>query len=144
MKKHIIPSTLIALCLCLQGCAGIDIKQYETPANARIGTALICTNVINFAVAPADRADIARDLYAAASVFNQFSAGHVPTPAELQAAIQLVTPNHADEWITLTTNICGIWSAIYPSIQGNGALAMQYLQAIAAGCQDAASSFLPH
>jgi hypothetical protein len=130
--------------LALVSCAGINIKQYETPANARIATSLICTNVINFAIAPADRADVARDLYAAASVFNQFSAGHIPTPEELRAAIQLVTPNHADEWITLTTNICGIWSAIYPSIQGNSALALQYLQSISMGCQDAASSFLPH
>lgn len=131
--------------LCLVSCAGINIKQYETPANARTATALICTNVINFAIAPAaDRADVARDLYAAASVFNQFSAGHIPTPEELQAAIQLVTPNHADEWITLTTNICGIWAAIYPSISGNSTLALQYLQAIATGCQDGARSFLPH
>lgn len=129
--------------LALVSCAGINVKQYETPSNARTATALICTNVINFAIAPADRADVARDLYAAASVFNQFSAGHIPTPEELRAAIQLVTPTHADEWITLTTNICGIWAAIYPSITGNSTLALQYLQAIAAGCQDTASSFLP-
>lgn len=138
----IILSLLTALVLV--SCAGINIKQYETPANARIGTALVCSNVINFAVAPSDRADVARDLYAAASVFNQFSAGHIPTPAELQAAIKLVTPAHADEWVALTANICGIWAAIYPNIQGNSALALAYLQAIAAGCQDSASSFLPH
>lgn len=130
--------------LALVSCAGINIKQYETPANARIGTALICSNVINFAVAPADRADVARDLYAAASVFNQFSAGHIPTAAELQSAIKLVTPAHAEEWTVLTTNICGIWSAIYPSVQGNSKLALDYLQAIAAGCQDSAGAFLPH
>lgn len=119
------------------------VKQYSTPANARIGTALICTNVINLTVDVADRPDVARDLYAVATVFHQFTGGHIPTPAELQAAIKLVTPKNANEWATLTQNIAAIWSAIYPQVQGNPRLALDYLEAISAGCSDSASAFLP-
>lgn len=141
-RRNILLASILCLCLGFSSCA--TVQQYETPANARIATSLICTNVINFAVEPADRADVAADLYAVATVFNQFSAGHVPTPAELQAAMQLVAPKHADEWVTLTTDISAIWAAVYPNVHGNSHLALEYLAAISLGCQDAASAFLPH
>lgn len=142
MKKLIAQFSLLITCamLTMGGCA--TVKEYATPDNARTASALVCSNTIQFAVTEPDRIETANYVYAVAHAVRSLSGGKVPTPAELTAAIRVFTPN-GGKWVTLGTNISSIYGALYPRIQGDPKLALQYLEAIAAGCEDAASSFLP-
>lgn len=129
---------LLILALC--GCA--TVNDYATPSSVRTATALACSNTIMFGVAEADRIEAAQYVFAVARAIRSLAGGNVPTAAELKAAIHAFTPADG-KWTILATNIASIYAAIYPRIQGNGALALEYLEAVAAGCEDAASAFLP-
>lgn len=131
---------LIGFSLSFTGCA--TIKEVSTPANARTATTLVCSNAIMFGVQEADRIDAANHVYAVAHAVRTLSGGKVPTQAELKAVIDLFTPND-QRWLNLATNVSSIWGAFWPRLHGNPALALQYLEAIAGGAEDAAFSFLP-
>ena len=122
------------------GCA--TVSEYATPANARTATALVCSNAIQFGVTTADQAETANYVYAVAHAVRSLSGGKVPTQAEMKAAIDSFTPD-GGKYVTLATNISSIYGAFYPRIAGNSKVALTYLEAIAAGCEDAATSFLP-
>lgn len=141
MKTILKLSTFITCAVLLMGgCA--TVEELATPENARTATTLLCVNAIQFSVEEGDRIEAANYVYAVAHAVRTLSGGKVPTQAELKAAIDLFTPD-GTKWVTLATNISSIWGAIYPRISGNPAVALQYLEAIAGGCEDAAASFLP-
>lgn len=131
--------SIILACAMLAGCA--TLKENATPANARIATTLVCQNAINYAVNTDDQVETANYIFAVAHAVRTLSGGKVPTPAELKAAIDVFTPN-GQKWVNLAMNISSIYGAFYPQIVGNSALALEYLEAVAAGCEDAASSFI--
>lgn len=138
MKTIALP--LIACLLFATGCA--TVREYSTPANIRTATTLVCVNAINFAVNEEDRTATVNYIYGVAHAVRTLSGGKVPTQAELKRVIDLFTPD-GGKWVTLATNISSVWGAIYPRVQGNSALALQYLEAIAGGCEDAAKAFVP-
>lgn len=126
--------------LSLSGCA--TIQEHATPVNARIATALVCTNAIQYAVTLEDREKTAAYIYAVAHAIRTLSGGKVPTQLEVKQAIDVFTPD-GGKWVTLATNISSIWGAFYPKVAGNPALALAYLENIAAGAEDSASAFMP-
>jgi hypothetical protein len=140
MKKLAVLCPLIAV-LWLQGCATQDIKTYATPANVRIATALVCSNTLNFAVKDSDRALIANYIYSVAHGIRTLATGKVPSPDELKATVSLFSPG-AGKWATLGTSISSIYGGIFAQVKGNPKLVLEYLEAIAAGCEDAASPYL--
>jgi hypothetical protein len=141
MKKILAPLVVCLSAFFLMG--GCEtLKSYATPENARSAAALVCSNTITFAASDADRVETANYVYAVAHAVRTLSGGKVPTPAELRAAIQVFTPK-ADKWVQLQSGISIIYGGLYSKLNGNPRLAAQYLEAIAAGCEDAASSFLP-
>lgn len=117
------------------------LKDYATPANARIAASLVCTNTLTFAVNSEDQAEVANYIYSVAQAVRTLSGGKVPTRDELQRTINLFTPG-AGKWATLSTNIAGIYGGVFIQIKGDPKLALEYLEALAAGCEDAAQPFL--
>lgn len=143
MKTKIIQliASLTCALMLMGGCSTTGLQQYATPANAQIASTMLCANTLMLAVSDAERANAANYLYSVAAAVRSLSGGKVPTADELSAAIKLFTPN-GSKWVLLATNLTSIWGAIYPKLQGNSKLALQYLEAIASGAEDAARPFL--
>jgi hypothetical protein len=142
MKTLLKLSTIIVTALLMQGGCS-TVQQYATPSNAQTATALICSGILASAVNPADRVGIANEIYSVAHAVRTLSGGHVPTQAEMQATIANFTPNGA-KWSNIGTAIAGVWGGVYPQVQGNPKLALQYLEAIATGAEDAAAAYAVH
>jgi hypothetical protein len=138
MTKFIQFIAVIAACLFLQGCS--TTGTYATPGNAEIASALVTQNALIF-VADNKRCNAAAYAYTVATAVRSLSGGTVPTPSVLAATIELFVP--ADpKWTVLATNLSGIYGALYPQIVGNPALALKYLEAIAAGVEHGAQPYL--
>ena len=119
-----------------------DFKTYVTPANVRIATALICSNTLSFAVKDTDRVEVANYVYSVAHGIRTLTTGQVPTPAEVQATVLLFSPKTSTaKWDTLGTSISSVYGGVFAQIQGNGKLAIDFLNAIASGAEDAAHPF---
>lgn len=131
---------IVCASLTIGGCA--TVREYTTPENARTAAALLCANTLRLALTPEDRVQTANYIYATAHAVRTLSGGNVPTPAEFEAAIRVFTPN-ASKWTELANNLAAIYGALYPRIKGNSKVALDYLEAVAAGCEDAALSFMP-
>lgn len=138
--KHIL--TVITLTeFALTGCE--TLKTVATPSNARIATAIACSNTLNFAVSNADRVEVANYIYGIAHGIRTLSGGKVPTPDELKQTVNLFTPN-ASRWVYLGTSISSVYGGIYAQVKGNPKVALDYLEAIAAGCEDAVEAYRTH
>lgn len=145
MKSIRILSLICAALLFQGGCATTNVQSYLTPANARIAAAITCTGTLTVAVRPTDRPEVAAYIYAVAQGIRSLAGGTVPTPEQLNATIALFTHNaDAGQWTILATSLQGIYSGLFSQVQGNPKLAAQYLEAIAAGAEDAAAPFLVH
>jgi hypothetical protein len=129
--------------VCLTGCKTTDVQNYATPANARTAAALICTGTLTVAVKQQDRAEVAAYIYAVAQGVRSLAGGSVPSPDQLRDTVSMFTHNaSAGQWTILATSIQGIYTGLYAQLRGNPKLAADYLEAIAAGCEDAAAPFL--
>lgn len=129
--------------LTMGGCA-TGYLQYATPENARSAAAIVCSNTIRMAVTPAEQVDTAKDVYACAHGVRTLAGGKIPTQQELRDTLKLFVGDNAnaEKWLVFREGIAIIYGGIYAKLNGNGVLAAQYLEAIAAGCEDAASGFL--
>ena len=139
--KYII-SILSGASLVFSGCKDFDVKSIATPANTRIATAIVCSNTLNFAVNEKDRTEVANYIYSVAHGVRTLTAGRVPSPEELKATIELFTPD-ASRWVFLGTSISSVYGGIHSQIKGDPKLALEYLEAIASGCEDAAAAYRP-
>ena len=131
---------LSILCVILTGCA--TFQSIATPGNVRIAAALVCANTLNFAVSDADRVEVANYLYAVAHGIRTLSGGKVPTPDELKATVSQFTAK-SGRWVSLGVSISQVYGGIFAQIKGNPKIALDYLEALAAGCEDAAEPYLP-
>lgn len=138
-------STICAAMLFQGGCATTDVQSYATPANARISAAILCTGTLTVAVKQDDRPMVAAYIYAVAQGVRSLAGGTVPSPDQLRSTVALFTHNaDVGQWTVLATSIQGIYTGLYAQLKGNPKLAADYLEAIAAGCEDAAAPFLVH
>lgn len=138
MKFIIAP--LLAVLILFQGCS--TLQNYNTPTAAGTAAALVTANALVF-VSDANRAQVANYVYGIAQGVRTLSGGQVPTVAEFQAMVAAFTKNAPDaKWATLGTSLAAIWGGIYPNVQGNPKVALQYLEAIAEGCETAAKPYL--
>lgn len=123
------------------GCATTDVQGILTPANAHIAASLVCSNTLAFAVSDADRVATANYIYAVAHGVRTLSGGKVPTPAELKQTVDLFSPD-AGKYVQLASGLQIIYGGLYSRITGNPKLALAYLEAIAAGCEEAAAAWV--
>jgi len=135
------------LVFALAGCTTTgtqSFQTYATPANVRIATAIVCSSTLTLAVKPDDRTKIANYIYSIAHVVRSLTTGQVPTPTELQNAVNVIKPGVNDQqWAVLAQSIGAIYGGVFVQIKGDPKLVIDYLNAIAYGCEDAATAFLP-
>lgn len=103
----------------------------------RPAAALVCSSVLNLAVSDSDRVEKANYIYAVAKAVNSLAGGQVPTKDQLESTIKLWAPDKA-HWASLANSIASVYGGVYSQVKGNPKLALEVLEAIAAGCEDAA------
>lgn len=138
--KHILS---LLLCICLVGCVTTPRQTLEDSLPFIPGaTSLASGIVIKFALTnAAEQREVADSMYAVAHGVRSLMNGTVPSTTELRATITQFAPSAA-HWADLSTSLGSIYSGFYGKIDGDPKLAMQVLEAIARGCELAASQII--
>jgi len=103
---------------------------------------LACTVVLDQALSPADRVEKAKMINHVASIVEGLTVGTAPTPDQLQKALNDYLPSEKTHWVNYITVIKDIYAQQFARIDGNTALAIKVLNAIASGCKDATASYV--
>ena len=103
---------------------------------------LACTIVLDQATSGNDRIEKAKMINNVASIVEGLTLGNAPTPAELQKALNDYLPSEKTHWANYVTVIKDLYAQQFARLDGNGALAVKVLNAIASGCKDATASYV--
>jgi len=103
---------------------------------------LACTVVLEQAVSPEDRVEKAKMINHVAAVVETLTVGKTPTPDQLQKALADHLPAEKTHWAKYVVVIKDIYAAQFAQLDGNAALAIKVLNAIAAGCKDATEQYV--
>ena len=103
---------------------------------------LACTVVLDQAVSGDDRVEKAKMINHVAAIVEGLTAGTAPTPLELQKALNDYLPQEKTHWVNYVSVIKDIYAQQFARIDGNTALAIKVLNAIASGCKDATASYV--
>ena len=102
---------------------------------------LACTAVLEAAVSPADRAEKAKMIHDVANVVRSLSKGNVPTTEELDKAVANFLPEKT-HWTNFASSLTDVYQNLFRQINGDPALALKVLNAIADGCVSATEGYL--
>jgi len=103
---------------------------------------LACTVVLEQALSPEDRIDKAKMINHVATVVESFTVGQTPTPDQLQKALTDYLPAEKTHWAKYIVAVKDIYAAQFAKLNGDAALAVKVLNAIAAGCKDATAEYV--
>jgi hypothetical protein len=103
---------------------------------------LACTVVLDQALSANDRVEKAKMINHVASIVEGLTLGNAPTPAELQKALNDYLPSEKTHWVNYVSVIKDIYAQQFARLDGNTALAIKVLNAIASGCKDATASYV--
>ena len=103
---------------------------------------LACTVVLDQAVSGNDRIEKAKMINHVAAIVEGLTAGNTPTPAELQKALNDYLPSEKTHWVNYVSVIKDIYAQQFARLDGNTALTIKVLNAIASGCKDATASYV--
>ena len=103
---------------------------------------LACTVVLEQALSPEDRVEKAKMINNVATVVESLTVGQTPTPDQLQKALTDYLPVGKTHWAKYVVVIKDIYAAQFAQLDGNAALAIKVLNAIAAGCKDATEQYV--
>jgi len=103
---------------------------------------LACTVVLEQALSPEDRVEKAKMINNVATVVESLTVGQTPTPDQLQKALTDYLPVSKTHWAKYVVVIKDIYAAQFAQLDGNAALAIKVLNAIAAGCKDATEQYV--
>jgi len=103
---------------------------------------LACTVVLDQALSPADRVEKAKMINHVATIVEGLTVGTAPTPAQLQKALSDYLPEEKTHWVNYISVIKDIYAQQFATLDGNTALAIKVLNAIASGCKDATASYV--
>lgn len=134
-------SALIACAfLSIGGCATTG-QNYATPENAHTATMLLSGGILSVLKEP-DRGRLACQFYAGAVGVRAFAEGgdHVPTPAELKAAILTFFPNSA-QGPAIAETVRVIWQGALPYIGNDVKKGLVWAEAIATGFEITAKPY---
>ncbi len=114
-----------------------DSIPYLEPA-----VAIACGSALQFAVTDADRKEIANEIDGIAKAVRTLSTGVAPTVDQLKSVIDLWAPKQ-DKYAELSIALGALYAGVYPQLikNPNPQLALQVLEAIAKGCEDAAAPY---
>ena len=105
-------------------------------------TILICTVVLEQALSVEDRKEKAKMINHAATIVESLTVGSTPTPDQLQKALTDYLPAEKTHWAKYVTAVKDIYAAQFAKLNGDAALAVKVLNAIAAGCKDATAEYV--
>lgn len=103
---------------------------------------LACTVVLEQALSPEDRAEKAKMINHVAVVVESLTVGQTPTPDQLQKALTDYLPAEKTHWAKYVVALKDIYAAQFAKLNGDAALAVKVLNAIAAGCKDATEEYV--
>ena len=102
---------------------------------------LACTAVLEAAVSPQDRAEKAKMIHDVANVVRSLSKGNVPTVQDLDNAVANFLPKKT-HWTNFANSLSDVYQNLFRQINGDPALALKVLNAIADGCVAATEGYL--
>lgn len=102
---------------------------------------LACTAVLEAAVSPEDRVEKARMIHDVANVVRSLSSGSVPSSADLDKAISNFLPQKT-HWTNFASSLSDVYQNLFRQINGDPALALKVLNAIADGCVAATQGYV--
>jgi len=105
-------------------------------------TILICTVVLEQALSPEDRVEKAKMINHVATIVEGLTIGSTPTPDQLQKALMDYLPAEKTHWAKYIVAVKDIYAGQFAKINGDAALAVKVLNAIAAGCKDATAEYV--
>jgi len=133
----------------LGACATIPTGQVDpatSVSNAlpyvKPAVVLACTVVLDQALSPNDRVEKAKMINHVAAFVEGLTVGTAPTPEQLQKALNDYLPAEKTHWANYVTVIKDLYAQQFARLDGNGALAVKVLNAIASGCKDATASYV--
>lgn len=103
---------------------------------------LACTVVLEQALSPEDRAEKAKMINHIATIVESLTVGQTPTPEQLQKALTDYLPAEKTHWAKYIVAVKDIYAAQFAKLNGDAALAVKVLNAIAAGCKDATAEYV--
>jgi hypothetical protein len=103
---------------------------------------LACTVVLEQALSPEDRIEKAKMINHIATVVESLTIGQTPTPDQLQKALTDYLPAEKTHWAKYIVAVKDIYAAQFAKLNGDAALAVKVLNAIAAGCKDATAEYV--
>ena len=103
---------------------------------------LACTVVLEQALSPEDRVEKAKMINNVATVVQALTVGQTPTPDQLQKALTDYLPEGKTHWAKYVVALKDIYAAQFARLNGDAALAVKVLNAIAAGCKDATAGYV--
>jgi hypothetical protein len=137
------------LSLFLGACATTPIGQVDAATSVenalpyvKPAVVLACTVVLDQAVSGDDRIEKAKMINHVATIVEGLTVGSAPTPAQLQKALSDYLPEEKTHWANYATVIKDIYAQQFSRVDGNTALAIKVLNAIASGCKDATASYV--
>ena len=103
---------------------------------------LACTVVLEQALSPEDRAEKAKMINHIATIVESLTVGQTPTPDQLQKALTDYLPAEKTHWAKYIVAVKDIYAAQFAKLNGDAALAVKVLNAIASGCKDATEEYV--
>jgi len=90
---------------------------------------------------PKERQEVANYMYAIAHGIRSLSGGKVPSVEEIQSTI-IVFGGKKSQFASLAKVVSGFYEGYYAKVKGDPKLALQVLESLARGCENAATSIL--
>lgn len=103
---------------------------------------LACTVVLEQALSTEDRIEKAKMINHVATVIEALTVGQTPTPDQLQKALTDYLPAEKTHWAKYVVAVKDIYAAQFAKLNGDAALAVKVLNAIASGCKDATEEYV--
>lgn len=103
---------------------------------------LACTVVLEQALSPEDRIEKAKMINHVAVIVEALTVGQTPTPDQLQKALTDYLPAEKTHWTKYIIAVKDIYATQFTKINGDAALAVKVLNAIASGCKDATAEYV--
>ena len=103
---------------------------------------LACTVVLEQALSPEDRVEKAKMINHVATIVNSLTVGQTPTPDQLQKALTDYLPQDKTHWAKYVVALKDIYATQFAKLNGDAALGVKILNAIASGCKDATEEYV--
>jgi len=145
-------TTAILVGVLMIGCTTIDNKKDQQVGGStavenaipyiKPAVILTCTVVLEQALSPQDKVEKAKMINHVSTIVESLTTGQTPTPDQLQKALSDYLPEEKTHWAKYVIAIKDIYAAQFNKINGDTALAVKVLNAIASGCKEATAEYV--